>query len=46
MGGNMSRVEKRRKGICPGGKTTGGYVRGVKNDGKEYVWEGICPFPD
>ena len=29
MGGNMSRVEKRREGICPDGKTTGGNMSGV-----------------
>ena len=46
MEGNMSEVEKRREGICPGGKNDWReYVRGVKNDEREYVREGICLYP-
>ena len=49
MGGNMSGVGKQREGICPGGKFRKidwrEHVRGGKNDGREYVREGTCPYP-
>ena len=46
MGGNMSRVEKRREEKRLGWKNDWReYVLGVKNDGREYIWEGIFLYP-
>jgi len=42
----MSGVEKRREGKCPGWTNDWReYVLSVKNDGREYVREGIFPYP-